>query len=243
MKVLIVSDVHANLVALEAVLADCRSVDALWNLGDTVGYGPRPAACLDRLREEGADPALAGNHDLACIGAIDPAAFNPVARAAAVWTADRLTPEHRAYLAALPGMTSVDGCTLAHASPRDPVWEYVVDAGSATAALRAIATPLCFVGHSHVALVASLAVGDRVAAIRRLRESERLDLALGRHLVNPGSVGQPRDGDPRAAYAVLDTARGVLTGHRVAYDVATTQAQMAAVSLPSALIARLGVGA
>jgi diadenosine tetraphosphatase ApaH/serine/threonine PP2A family protein phosphatase len=242
MRVLIVSDVHANLVALKAVLGACPPVDAVWNLGDTVGYGPQPAACLDRLRERGAEPSLAGNHDLACIGAVDLAEFNPVARAAAAWTASRLSREHRAYLAALPGLTTVEGCTLAHASPRDPVWEYVVDATAATANLRAVETALCVVGHSHVALVATLRPGDRVARLRPLRDGETVDLADGRHLVNPGSVGQPRDRDPRAAYALLDTGRGALTAHRVAYDVAATQRQMAAASLPPSLIARLALG-
>lgn len=243
MKILIVSDVHANLVALEAVLAACPPVDAVWNLGDTVGYGPRPAACLARLHEHGVHPTLSGNHDLACIGALDLALFNPAARTAAEWTATRLSQEQRAYLAALPSVTTVDGCTLAHASPRDPVWEYVVDAGTATANLRAVTTSLCLVGHSHVALVATLREGDRIATPRPLRDGETVDLAAGRHLVNPGSVGQPRDRDPRAAYALLDTERSALTARRVAYDVAATQRQMAAASLPTSLIARLARGA
>lgn len=242
MKILIVSDVHANLVALEAVFRASPAVDAVWNLGDTVGYGPQPAACLDRIRELGADPSLAGNHDLACIGALDLALFNPVARAAATWTATQLRPDHRSYLGQLPSIVAVAGFTLVHASPRDPVWEYVVDPAAATASLRAIETPVCFVGHSHIALVASLETGDRAAKLRPLRDGETLDLAVGRHLVNPGSAGQPRDRDPRAAYAQLDLDRGTLSAHRVAYDVAATQRLMSAAALPAPLIKRLASG-
>lgn len=242
MKILIVSDVHANLVALETVFRASPPVDAVWNLGDTVGYGPQPGACIDRIRERGANPSLVGNHDLACIGALDLAHFNPVARAAAAWTANRLSPDHRSYLEQLPSIVAVAGVTLAHASPRDPVWEYVVDPAAATASLRAIETAVCFVGHSHVALVATLAAEDRVATLRPLRDGETLDLAVGRHLVNPGSVGQPRDRDPRAAYALLDLDRGALTAHRVPYDVGATQRLMTAASLPAPLIKRLASG-
>lgn len=242
MKVLIVSDVHANAIALEAVLARAGVVDAVWNLGDTVGYGPEPVRSLELLVDRGADPTLAGNHDLACVGALDLAAFNPVARAAALWTARQLGPEHRAHLLSLPSTLVVADFTLTHGSPRDPVWEYVVDAAAAAASLDAVATPVCLVGHSHIALVASQTSAGNDAVLRPLRDGDTLDLSHGRYLVNPGSVGQPRDRDSRAAYALLDTAAGTLSVHRVAYDVGETQRRMAEASLPAPLIARLARG-
>lgn len=242
MKVLLVSDVHANAVALEAVLTDAGSFDALWNLGDTVGYGPEPVRCLELLDERGADPTLAGNHDLACVGALALSEFNPVARAAAEWTAKRLGPRHRAFLANLPSLATVAGFTLAHGSPRHPVWEYVIDPATAAASMEAVATSVCFVGHSHLPLVATVPVGHRGATLRPLRDGETIDLARGRHLVNPGSVGQPRDRDARAAYALLDVDRGSLAAHRVTYDVAATQRRMMEASLPVPLIFRLAHG-
>jgi len=241
-KVLLVSDVHANLVALEAVLTAAPSVDAIWNLGDTVGYGPRPHECLELLSGLGAAPVLAGNHDLACIGAVDLAEFNPVAQAACRWTAGRLGPEDRAHLAALPSSTTEDGVTLAHASPRDPVWEYVASASIAAANFPLFETRVCFVGHTHRPLRATLDPGTRSVDVYPLGDQETVDLLAGRHLLNPGSVGQPRDGDPRAAFAVLDTDRGTLTARRAAYDVRRTQAQMAAAGLPPVLAARLSRG-
>jgi diadenosine tetraphosphatase ApaH/serine/threonine PP2A family protein phosphatase len=242
MRVLLISDIHANLAALEAVFAACPSFDALWNLGDTIGYGPRPAQCLDLVRAHGAAPSLVGNHDLACIGEIDPAEFNPVAQEAARWTALQLSDDHREHLMNLPPMTGALGHTLAHGSPRDPIWEYVTTPEIATANFAAFGTNVCFVGHTHIAMSATLAEGAVLAGIRAWREGETLDLRSNRHIINPGSVGQPRDRDPRAAYAVLDTTRGTITAHRAAYDIATTQSQMRDARLPDFLISRLSVG-
>lgn len=242
MNVLLISDVHANLVALEAVYRACPSPDAIWNLGDSVGYGPRPGACLDLLIERGADPALVGNHDLACIGRLDLAAFNRVAQAACRWTSRQLTPTHVAYLGALPAATTVVGYELAHASPRSPIWEYVDSAGVATEILRGLDADVCFVGHTHVASFALLRDRETRAQMHPLEDGQILDLHAGRYLVNPGSVGQPRDRDPRAAYALLDPDRGILTAHRVEYDIAETQRQMADANLPEQLISRLRSG-
>lgn len=242
MKILLVSDVHANLVALEAVLADCPTVDAVWNLGDTIGYGPRPNECLDRMIGLHADPALVGNHDLAAIGGADLAEFNPVAQTAARWTAAHLTMDHRAYLNGLPAMTVSAGYTLAHGSPRAPVWEYITGAAIATANFPFFETDVCFVGHTHVAMYASFRPDQRMAQVFRFSAGDTLDLVRARYIVNPGSVGQPRDRDPRAAYAVLDTDRGTMTAHRVAYDIAATQREMALAKLPETLIHRLALG-
>lgn len=242
MRVLVVSDIHGNLGAIEAVLAATPSFDAVWNLGDTVGYGPQPAACLRLMRDLGADPMLAGNHDLAAIGRLDPNEFNPAARAAALWTGARLTAADRDRLAALPSTTVVLGYTLAHGSPRGPVWEYVVDAETARANGAFFATNACLVGHSHIPLVAGVGGATIPASVRHLAAGEMVDLTGSRRIVNPGSVGQPRDGDPRAAFALLDTDAGTFTAGRVRYDVAATQAHLKAAGLPTSLSRRLALG-
>jgi diadenosine tetraphosphatase ApaH/serine/threonine PP2A family protein phosphatase len=242
MKILIISDVHANLVALEAVLADCGPVDAVWNLGDTIGYGPKPRECLARVRDIGADPFLVGNHDLAAIGAIGTADFNAIARLANQWTSRQLAPEDVEFLRNLPVTTTAAGITLAHGSPRSPVWEYVVDEATATENFDHFATNLCLIGHSHVALYATLPADQRRADLFLLQPGDTIDFSAGRWLVNPGSVGQPRDHDPRAAYAILDTDRATITAHRVPYDIAATQRQMTDAGLPRPLIERLALG-
>lgn len=242
MKVLIVSDIHANLVAFEAVLADCKDFDAIWNIGDTIGYGPKPRECLDRLVDLGAHPVLVGNHDLACIGEVDLAEFNPVAQIASRWTALQLGMDHRAYLCSLPALTTVDGFTLAHGSPRAPIWEYVTTAAVATENFACFDTSVCFIGHTHIAMYAVMRVGSTTAELYPLRHGDTIDLQSGRFIINSGSVGQPRDRDPRAAYAVLDTDRGTVTAHRVEYDVTATQRQMALANLPEVLIQRLAHG-
>jgi diadenosine tetraphosphatase ApaH/serine/threonine PP2A family protein phosphatase len=242
MLVLLVSDIHGNQTAFEAVLAAQPSFDALWNLGDTVGYGPRPRECLDLVVGHGADPSLAGNHDLAAVGTLDLAEFNPVARRAAQWTGAQLGAEHRAYLLARPVMTTASGYTLAHGSPRAPVWEYVTTAAVATANFAYFDTRVCFIGHTHLATSALLEEGAMQAHLRPLRDGDILDLDAGRYLINPGSVGQPRDRDPRAAYALLDTDQGTVTAHRVPYDIPETQRQMALAGLPGILITRLSLG-
>ena len=242
MKALIVSDIHANLVALEAVLAAAPSHDAIWNVGDTIGYGPRPRECLDLMVDRFASPALVGNHDLACIGDVDLTEFNPVAQIASRWTALQLGMDHRAYLKNLPAMTTANGYTLAHGSPRAPVWEYVTSAAIATDNFAFFDTDVCFIGHTHIAMYASLREGQTTADIHPLRDGETLDLLRARYIVNPGSVGQPRDRDPRAAYAILDTDRGTITAHRVEYDIPLTQRQMALANLPDVLVARLAHG-
>ncbi|MDQ3692558.1 MAG: metallophosphatase family protein [Chloroflexota bacterium] len=242
MRVLIISDVHANLVALEAVLRAAPSVDAIWNLGDTVGYGPRPVACLNRLGDETVEHSLVGNHDLAAIGQLDLSEFNPWARAAALWTSEQLLASHRERLAALPATVVAAGVTLAHGSPRDPIWEYVADRETASANFVHFETAWCLVGHTHVARIDWQLGPASPSRGRRFRPDDVIDVSQGKWLLNPGSVGQPRDRDPRASYAVLDTGRGTVTNYREEYDVAQTQRQMAESALPVPLIARLALG-
>lgn len=238
MRILIVADVHANLAALDAVIADAGPVDGVWSLGDVVGYGPQPLECIDRLH--GFElVAIAGNHDLAAAGKMGVEMFNPLAREAALWTQRALPEGHRDYLGALPTSTVVDDFTLVHGSLRDPVWDYLVNSDAARVHFRDQSTRYALVGHSHMPLGFADDPLDDGSAIA---DGDRLPLGEDRWVANPGSVGQPRDGDPRAAYALLDDEVGLLTFHRVAYDIELTQSLMRDAGLPQPLIDRLARG-
>jgi predicted phosphodiesterase len=240
MRVAIISDVHANARALDAVLEeiDAERVDAMWCLGDTVGYGPRPNECCDTVKAR-ADYCLVGNHDLVVLGRLSVSDFNDEAAAAATWTADVLTPESRTFLEGLEPSGEVGGVDLYHASARDPVWEYVLTEEAASATLELSPAPLVLVGHSHVAL-ALAQNGDGVAG-GMAPAGSRVELA-GRWLLNPGSVGQPRDGDPRAAWLLLDLDEMFAEFRRVPYSIEQTQTEMRERGLPGALAARLARG-
>jgi diadenosine tetraphosphatase ApaH/serine/threonine PP2A family protein phosphatase len=236
----VISDIHANLAALEAVLGDMGPVDALWCLGDVVGYGPEPNECVARLRDLSA-VCIAGNHDWAAIGRVDVRDFNADAAAAAVWTAQQLTPENRDWLANCPETVEQDEATLAHGSPCDPIWEYVMNAPVASRCLSCFDTTLCLVGHSHIPSGFYTGPGGTMAADYAPAGWE-LELQQRRILANPGSVGQPRDHDSRAAYLVYDTATGRLSWRRAAYPVAVTQEKMLRAGLPRRLALRLENG-
>jgi predicted phosphodiesterase len=242
MRACVISDVHGNLHALEAVLEAIarEEPDEIWCLGDLVGYGPRPNACC-RLVAERADVCLVGNHDLATIGELDLDVFSPDAAAVARWTASCLAPDAEEFLRTLHPSGRRHEIGLYHGSPRDPVWEYVLSADVAMAALREAPERVVLVGHSHVALafdqVGPWADGD-VAP-----EGREVDLDAGEGwLLNPGSVGQPRDGDPRAAYLLLDVDARRATFRRVSYDIAATQGELRERGLPEALALRLEHG-
>jgi diadenosine tetraphosphatase ApaH/serine/threonine PP2A family protein phosphatase len=241
MRVAVISDVHANGHALEAVLAavDEEQPDALWCLGDTVGYGPAPNECCAEV-ERRADLCLVGNHDLAVLGQIELAEFTGDAAAAARWTQRELAPESRAFLERLEPAAAAEGVELFHASPTDPVWDYVLSGEAALAALELTSAPLVLVGHSHVALQISLreAILDGGLA----PAGTELDLSAGRFLLNPGSVGQPRDGDPRAAWLLLDLGRRFAEFRRVPYPILQTQTEIRERGLPETLAARLAHG-
>jgi len=241
MRVAVVSDVHANVHALEAVLAaiDADPPDEIWCLGDLVGYGARPNECCE-LIEARADVCLGGNHDLAVRGTIDLEEFSGDAAAAATWTRGVLSEPARAYLDTLEPKGEREGVALFHGSPRDPVWEYVLSDEAAVAALVLSEAALTLVGHSHVALQVSL--NDRALDGGLAGDGTVLDLGTRRWLLNPGSVGQPRDGDPRAAYLVLDLDVQRAAFHRVDYDIAATQAEIRAAALPETLAERLATG-
>jgi predicted phosphodiesterase len=241
MRVAVVSDIHSNLHALEAVLAAVESdaPDELWCLGDIVGYGPRPNECC-AIVEERADVCLAGNHDLAVIGTIDLDEFHGDAALAARLNRRDLTPESRAFLDRLEPHGEAHGVALYHGSARDPVWEYVLSDEAALATLEIAAAPLVLVGHSHVALQLT-AISDGMDG-GLAPAGTTVALGDGKTLLNPGSVGQPRDGDPRAAYLLLDLDARHAEFRRVAYDVARTQTEMAQAAMPGPLAARLTVG-
>lgn len=243
MRILVLSDVHANLAALEAVLVMAGPFSQAWCLGDVVGYGPDPDACIERLRSLDLR-CLAGNHDRAAVGMLSVAEFNPDARAAALWTRSRISPPNGDWLKTLPAMSVVTelDVTLVHGSPVDPIWEYVIDPGAARAGFEAIGTRLCLNGHTHVPIVFRASDRGSVGPGERPRNGKPTPIGRGRLLINPGSVGQPRDGDPRAAFAILDTDAMTLTHHRVDYDLASTQGRMRAAGLPRSLINRLVFG-
>jgi predicted phosphodiesterase len=241
MRAAVISDIHANLAALEAVLAaiDADAPDELWCLGDLVGYGPRPSECCTIVAAR-AQICLAGNHDLAVRGTIDLSEFSGDAATAARWTREVLTPEAGAYLDSLEPEGERAGVALYHGSARDPVWEYVLSDEAAAATLALTDAAIALVGHSHAALQVALGESGHEGGLAPA--GTELELAGARRLLNPGSVGQPRDGDPRAAWLLLDLDAGRASFHREAYDIARTQAEMRAADLPEPLAARLTLG-
>lgn len=242
MRVLVLSDIHANLAALERVLEDVGQVDAVWCLGDVVGYGPDPNACIDVLRDLRPQHWLAGNHDWAALGKLDVSEFNPMARLAALWTREQLTSENRAFLARLQTHERATDprFTLAHGSPRHPVWEYILDSQTAAANFAHFETPYCLVGHTHVPMIYRQ-LNSRID-IPPHAPDQPIQLTEERLIINPGGVGQPRDGDSRASYMILDTDGLSITFRRVSYPIEETQARMREAGLPSRLINRLTYG-
>jgi len=238
-RVAVLSDIHANLVALDAVLATVGSIDAVWHLGDVVGYGPDPDGVVERLAGLAA-VGVAGNHDLAAVGGDQIAWFNPDARAAMEWTRRRISAETKRWLTDLPARYRTADFSLVHGSERDPVWEYVTSVPVARANLAVLETRYGLHGHTHLPMAWAERDG-RVEAISPGPDST-FQLTTDRALLNPGSVGQPRDGDPTAGYLVIDDAAGLCTWRRVPYDIAAVQAAMLDAGLPRRLAERLGFG-
>ncbi len=248
MRYLILSDIHANLVALEAVLAaaDLQTIDQVWCLGDIVGYGPNPNECVARMQEL-ATFCLVGNHDWAALDKIDTSDFNPEAQHAVRWTAAQLSADSVAFLDTLDGRLNAvhPNFTLAHGSPRHPIWEYLLYPSTAQENFPFFETRFCLVGHTHKPVIFRQEVGqDEVLA---LQPAINIPLPIAkaegvRFIINPGSVGQPRDNDPRAAYAIFDDEAGTLTFYRLPYDIAETQRRMEEVGLPQRLVQRLEYG-
>mgnify|MGYP005849452687 CR=1 FL=1 len=243
MQCLLVADLHANLAAFRAVLDAASGHEEIWCLGDLVGYGPDPNECIEVLREY-RHVAVAGNHDWAAVGRVPLGNFNVTARAAVEWTAANLRPENARYLHSLPTQEQRGEFTLVHGSLRSPIWEYVDESGAAWANLKRQQTRYCLVGHTHVpALFLEMSGLIRRAQAVPLRgELVKLSLGESKAILNPGSVGQPRDGDDRAAFALLDTDTGAVELHRVEYPVAETQNRILEAGLPERNAFRLGLG-
>ncbi len=242
MRCAVVADIHSNLEAFQAVLADLDArggADQIWCVGDVVGYGPDPHECVGLLRRH-PGAAVAGNHDWAATGQLDTSNFNPEAAAACQWTAEALRKEDRDYLAGLPLTLRLKDFTLVHGSPREPLWEYVLSTQAARANFARFDSAFCLIGHSHSPLLFEL---DTQGACRMHQLPGQLSLAAGsRFIINCGSVGQPRDGDPRASYAIIDTEMQTLWHHRVVYDYKVTQGKILDADLPSRLASRLSMG-
>lgn len=261
MRVLILSDIHANLIALETVLSDAAGeYDTVWCLGDLVGYGPRPNECIELMRSM-ADVCVMGNHDWAVLGrpGIDVDDFNPQAKQAVMWTREQLKAENRAFLDGLadtPIHPNGDKDLLVtHASPREPVWEYILTPSIAFDNFACFEECICFFGHTHKPAIFRWRVdesedeaeGGAMATVHYLQPSVGVEVELAtsptqRLLVNPGSVGQPRDNDARAAYAIFNTEDRVWRHMRVAYPIELTQNQMRDAGLPKRLRDRLSFG-
>jgi predicted phosphodiesterase len=245
MRTAVISDIHANLPALEAVLKDVDStgIEEVWCLGDAVGYGAQPGECL-ALLEERCSVFLVGNHDLAALGEIDISSFSQGAAEAALWTREHLDDKATGILRGLGGKASDrrGEFGLFHASPRDPVWEYVIDSEMAEDCLNIQEERVALIGHSHIALYFT-----RVDEISRITaelapEGTACDLSRGQWLVNPGSVGQPRDGDPRSAWIELDTDSMKAVYHRTEYPVERAADAIRSAGLPAQLADRLHQG-
>lgn len=245
LRAAVISDIHANRPALDAVLAAIEEAgfDELWCLGDLVGYGADPDHCTATVLDR-ADVCLAGNHDLAVLGEIDVGAFSESAATAVSWTRANAAPETLRLLSGLEPSGARAGCGLFHASPRDPVWEYVLSIDQADAGLDAQEQRIGLIGHSHVALFFTRPLERRPSYAHGAQAGDGtlLDLGEGAWLLNPGSVGQPRDADPRASWLELDTEEWTARYRRVSYDVAAAAAAITAAGLPPSLAERLGVG-
>lgn len=235
----LVSDIHSNLPAIQAVLQDMGVVDALWSLGDMVGYGPYPNECVELLRKREC-MAISGNHDYGSVGKISLADFNVDARWACEWAREALAPENRAYIEELPVTRTEGDFTLAHGTPHEPIWEYMAYPSTARLSFHYFASRYCLVGHTHVPLV-FLDAGQQAETFH---PGPRAPLMLDskRAIINPGSVGQPRDGNPDASYAVIDTEQALVEFRRVSYDVASIQKRMQELGFPERLIKRLAYG-
>lgn len=241
MRILVLSDIHANLTALEAVLQDAGEPDAVWCLGDVVGYGPDPNECIERLSALPNLVCLLGNHDAAALGRINLQAFNSEARASIQWLIDVLTPSSRKFLESLPEKLELENVTLAHGSPRNPVWEYMLDVFTAAVNFDFFTTHLCFVGHTHVPMAYFMNQDTNLVSWKMLHSGGTL-CPQQRAILNPGSVGQPRDHSPLSSYAIYDSESSCWQAKRTAYDVESVQNRIRAAGLPIRHAQRLSGG-
>jgi diadenosine tetraphosphatase ApaH/serine/threonine PP2A family protein phosphatase len=241
-KVLVISDVHANIIALEAVLADAGKVDEVWCLGDIAGYGPNPNECIDRIQALPELTCMMGNHDYAAIGDMALEVFNSDAKKALLWQREMLTEASKVFLRTLLQKPKVCGSvTLVHGSPRDPIWEYIMNTLVARINMDFFETLWCLVGHSHFQAVFQYHAETDEMSIQVPAPAASYELKE-RAILNPGSVGQPRDRDPRAAYAIFNPETRIWEPHRVEYDIKTVQKRILDAGLPSRHAERLSGG-
>jgi predicted phosphodiesterase len=242
MRVLIISDIHANYTALQAVLKDAGKVDATWCLGDLVGYGPDPNAVIEEVRDIPNLICLLGNHDTAAIGKMPLEAFNGDARRSLMYHEKVISASNMDFMRSLSANVKVQGeATLAHGSPRDPLWEYILNALSARLNFDHFETPWCFVGHTHIQCVFAYEQKMDRVTLSQIKEEKMINLHP-KLILNPGSVGQPRDRDPRAAFAIYDTEARTWTPRRVKYNVAEVQERIRAAGLPEKHAVRIAEG-
>jgi diadenosine tetraphosphatase ApaH/serine/threonine PP2A family protein phosphatase len=242
MRILVISDVHANYEALKCVLADAGAVDETWCLGDMVGYGPEPNLCVETIRDRPNLTCLLGNHDVALLGRMPMAAFNGDARRSLDLQARVLTADTTDFLRSLPENILTRGeVTLVHGSPRDPIWEYVLNTLAARLNFDYFETPFCFVGHAHLQCLFQLDEERNRVSMEAPRPGEVVTMTP-RAIFNPGSVGQPRDRDPRAAYAIYDPIEHTWEPRRVEYDIAAVQARIRELGMPEKHAIRLAEG-
>lgn len=243
MRILLISDIHANLEALDAVVADAEhraGFSQVWTLGDIVGYGPSPVECAERLMAIGAI-AVAGNHDLVCCGHTPVSTLSGPAMTSAKWTITQLDITTRRFLASLPPARITGDFTLVHGSPGEPAWEYILSPRNVESSLSYLTTRHCLMGHSHRQLLFKVNAEMRVST-HDFEMGVESSIADARFFINPGSVGQPRDGDWRAAYAILDTSEQSVAFHRVEYDISAVETRMKRAGLPGVLIGRMKAG-
>lgn len=241
MRVLVISDIHANLTALDTVLKDSGSVDAVWCLGDLVGYGPDPNECVEKIRNLPNLICIIGNHDAAALKIIDAESFNPEARNALIWTRNTLTESNKIFLGSLKERAIWENVTITHGSPRQPIWEYILDIRTATQNFEFFSTQICLIGHTHLPVIYTFSGSNNHARFTVPEANQKIALP-DRSIVNPGSVGQPRDRDPRAAYAIFDTELMLWDYRRVPYDIQSVQDRMKEAGLPERHIQRLSAG-
>jgi predicted phosphodiesterase len=241
MKILVMSDIHGNFNALNAVLHDAGKVERVWCLGDLVGYGPDPNECIKKIRSLKNCICLMGNHDSAVLGNMDMEAFNRDARLSVEWNQRIIKPENMNFLKHLPEKHVEDRVTLVHGSPRNPVWEYILDWQVAMNNFDYFETDLCFVGHTHIPVIFQMIEEELGSQLQILSPVGPVEL-IGKAIVNPGSVGQPRDRDPRAAYALFDTESKIWEPRRIAYNVVEVQERITKNGLPERNAVRLSDG-
>jgi predicted phosphodiesterase len=242
MRVLVISDIHANYTALVTVLSDAGQVDETWCLGDLVGYGPDPNAVVEEIRDIANLTCILGNHDMAAIGKMPLEAFNGDARRSLIYHDKVMYASNMDFMRSLSANVKVCGdATLAHGSPRDPLWEYILNTLSARVNFDHFETPWCFVGHSHIQCTFALNEKNDQVTVNQSKADETINLNP-KLILNPGSVGQPRDRDPRAAYAIYDTEARTWTPHRVAYNVSEVQQRIREAGLPERHAIRIAEG-